>query len=53
MVATYKSITQERLYEVAYEANKRAAIALPQDGITAFEEARARETKPMASFILG
>ena len=53
MVATYKGITQERLYEVAYEANKRAAIALPQDGITAFEEARARETKPMASFILG
>ena len=53
MVAIGQAITQNRLYSVAYEANKRAAIAVPQDGIEAFEQAFSRETKPMASFILG
>ena len=53
MVAIGQAITQNRLYSVAYEANKRAAIAVPQDGIEAFEQAFRRETKPMASFILG
>ena len=47
------AITQELVYQVAYEANKRAAITVPQDGLTAFGEAFQRETKPLAHFILG
>ncbi|MBI4200507.1 MAG: fumarate hydratase [Chloroflexi bacterium] len=46
-------ISQELVYRVAYEANKRAAIAVPKDGLAAFEKAFARETKPLARFVLG
>ena len=46
-------IPQELIYQVAYEVSKRAAIVVPQDGITAFGEAWQRESKPMAHFILG
>ncbi len=53
MVTTAKGISREILYSTAYEANRRAAIALPSDGVAAFEDARNRETKPMAQFILG
>ena len=42
------AITQELIYQVAYEANKRAAIVLPKDSLTAFGEAFQRETKPLA-----
>ncbi len=52
MLTTAKGITWETVYNVAYEANKRAAIALPVDGVQAFQEARSRETKPMAQFVL-
>ena len=53
MVTTAKGISQETLYQVAYEANKRAAIAVPKDGLAAFEKAFQSETKPMARFVLG
>ena len=53
MTSVTGAITQELVYQVAYEANKRAAIVLPQDSLTAFGEAFQRETKPLAHFILG
>ena len=53
MTTVAGAITQELIYQVAYETNKRAAITVPQDGLTAFGEAFQRETKPMAHFILG
>ena len=53
MTIAADSITEQILYDVAYEANKRAAIALPTDGASAIHEAHIRETKPMARFVLG
>ena len=53
MTTVAGAITQELIYQVAYETNKRAAITVPQDGLTAVGEAFQRETKPMAHFILG
>jgi L(+)-tartrate dehydratase alpha subunit len=46
-------ISQELIYQVAYEANKRAAIVVPQDGLVAFGQAWERESKPLARVILG
>ncbi len=46
-------IPQELIYQGAYEVSKRAAIVVPQDGLTAFGEASERESKPMPHFILG
>ena len=46
-------ISQELIYQVAYETNKRAAIVLPQDGLVAFGQAWERESKPLARVILG
>ncbi|MBI4234453.1 MAG: fumarate hydratase [Chloroflexi bacterium] len=53
MATTVKAIPQELIYRVAYEANKRAAIAVPADGLAAFEQAWRRESKPLARFVLG
>ena len=53
MTSVAGAITQELVYQVAYETNKRAAIAVPQDGLAAFGEAFQRESKPLAHFILG
>jgi len=53
MVSASTGISQELLYQVAYEANKRAAIVVPQDGLMAFGDAFERESKPLAAFILG
>lgn len=53
MVTIAKGISGEILYSTAYEANRRAAIALPPDGVAAIENAHLHETKPMARFILG
>ena len=53
MVTATTGINWETLYKTAYEANKRAAIALPSDGVAAFEEAHNQESRPMAHFILG
>ncbi|MDP6550532.1 MAG: hypothetical protein QF659_10765, partial [Dehalococcoidia bacterium] len=47
------AISQELIYQVAYETNKRAAIVLPQDGLVAFGQAWQRESKPLARVILG
>jgi hypothetical protein len=33
MTAAATGISQELVYQVAYEANKRAAIVVPQDGL--------------------
>ena len=53
MVSASTGISQELLYKVGYEVNKRAAIVVPQDGLTAFGNAWERESKPLAHFILG
>ena len=53
MTTATTAIPQELIYQVAYEVCKRAAIVVPQDGLTAFGEAWQRESKPMAHFILG
>jgi L(+)-tartrate dehydratase alpha subunit len=53
MVSASTGISQELLYQVGYEVNKRAAIVVPQDGLTAFGNAWERESKPLAHFILG
>ena len=53
MVSVSTGISRELLYQVAYEANKRAAIVVPQDGLMAFGDAFERESKPLAAFILG
>ena len=53
MATSATTISQELIYQVAYEVNKRAAIVVPQDGMTAFGEAWERESKPLAHFILG
>lgn len=45
-------ISQEALYRAAYEVNRRAAIAVPQDGLLAYQKALAQEGKPLAKFIL-
>ena len=42
------SIPYSKLEEVAYELNRRAAIAVPLDAKQAFEKAAARETNPDA-----
>jgi L(+)-tartrate dehydratase alpha subunit len=42
------SISYSKLEEVAYELNRRAAIAVPLDAKQAFEKAAARETNPDA-----
>ena len=39
MTTVTGAITQELINQVAYETNKRAAITVPQDGLTAFGEA--------------
>lgn len=38
MVTTTKEISSDVLDRVAYEANKRAAVALPLDGLSAFKQ---------------
>jgi L(+)-tartrate dehydratase alpha subunit len=53
MTAAATGIPQELVYQVAYEANKRAAIVVPQDGLVAFGQAWRRESKPLARVILG
>jgi L(+)-tartrate dehydratase alpha subunit len=53
MTADATGISQELVYQVAYEANKRAAIVVPQDGLVAFGQAWQRESKPLARVILG
>ena len=53
MTADATGISQELIYQVAYEANKRAAIVVPQDGLVAFGQAWERESKPLARVILG
>ncbi len=53
MTTSTATITQESLYEAAYEANRRAAVVVPPDGIAAFEGAFQRETKPLARMVLG
>ena len=53
MSSTSTAISRELIYQVGYETNKRAAIVVPQDGLTAFGEAFERESKPLAHFILG
>jgi L(+)-tartrate dehydratase alpha subunit len=53
MSTTSTAISRELIYQVGYETNKRAAIVVPQDGLTAFGEAFERESKPLAHFILG
>ena len=52
MPAISVGISQEIIEEAAYELNKRAAVAVPEDAIRAFERARDRETKPMAKYVL-
>ncbi len=42
------SITYKQLEEVAYELNRRAAIAVPLDAKQAFQQAAQRETQPDA-----
>src|SRR5204863_23268 len=42
------SIAYSKLEEVAYELNRRAAIAVPLDARQAFERAAERETQPDA-----
>jgi L(+)-tartrate dehydratase alpha subunit len=53
LVTTVHGISRETLYRVAYEANKRAAVAVPSDGVSAIGDAYKAETKPMARFVLG
>ncbi|GBD11555.1 L(+)-tartrate dehydratase subunit alpha [bacterium HR23] len=45
-------ITQQAMYQAAYEVNRRAAIAVPKDGLLAYQKALERESKPLARFIL-
>lgn len=45
-------ISQEAVYQAAYEVNRRAAIAVPKDGLLAYQKALAQESKPLAKFIL-
>ena len=45
-------ITTAVLDEVAFEVNRRAAIAVPIDAKLAFERAVARERNPLAKFVL-
>lgn len=52
MATVATGISQNLIEEVAYELNKRAAVALPEDAIRAFERARDMETKPMARYVL-
>src|SRR3954454_22795674 len=41
------------LEEVAFEINRRAAIAVPLDARQAFQRAADRETNPLAKYVLG
>ena len=52
MSAIATGISQELIEQVAYELNRKAAIAVPEDAIRAFERARDTETKPMAKYVL-
>lgn len=45
-------ISPEAVYQAAYEVNRRAAIAVPKDGLLAYQKALAQESKPLAKFIL-
>src|SRR6266581_3292094 len=46
------AISRALLDEVAFEVNRRAAIAVPIDARQAFERAVDRETNPLARFVL-
>ena len=52
MLTTSQAISQEHIYQAAYQVNKRAATTVPEDGIRAFEAARDRETRPLARHVL-
>ncbi|MBI4336503.1 MAG: fumarate hydratase [Chloroflexi bacterium] len=45
-------IAQEAIYRAAYEANRRAAVAVPLDGLRAYERARDGESRPLARYVL-
>jgi L(+)-tartrate dehydratase alpha subunit len=45
-------IPLEALYRAAYEVNRRAATAIPRDGLLAYQRALERESRPLAKFIL-
>lgn len=53
MTTAATRVNEVLLYRVAYEVNRRAAVAVPPDGLNAFRQAHERETQPMARFILG
>lgn len=46
------AVTIAQLEEVAFEVNRRAAIAVPIDAERAFRRAAARETNPLAKYVL-
>src|SRR5688572_11626855 len=46
------SITEAVLDAVAFELNRRAAIAVPVDAKLAHRQAAARETNPLARYVL-
>ena len=45
-------VTIAKLEEVAYEVNRRAAIAVPLDARQGFQRAADRETNPLAKYVL-
>ena len=47
-----QAIPREVLYRAAYEATRRAAIAVPKDGLEAYLRAFYRESKPLAKYVL-
>src|SRR5262245_48113236 len=46
------AITQDVLDDVAFELNRRAAVAVPIDARLAHQQAAARETNPLARYVL-
>jgi L(+)-tartrate dehydratase alpha subunit len=46
------TISNAQLEDLAYELNRRAAIAVPLDAMQAFQDAAARETQPLAKYVL-
>src|SRR5262245_49196849 len=46
------AISNAQLEDLAYELNRRAAIAVPLDAMQAFRAAAARETQPLARYVL-
>jgi L(+)-tartrate dehydratase alpha subunit len=47
------AVTVALLEQVAFEVNRRAAIAVPLDARQAFQRAADRETNPLAKYVLG